>query len=124
MVAVFDVGIDFCIQQERLQRFGYTDVVDAPAFVGQANTGKALAPPAVAVWLWMKNTKAVDPAIAVKPVHPGTLFRQKSRSILIARRVVNVNLLVCDIIVSAKNDVWIFFSLFLYQCHTKYFQLR
>ena len=108
MVAVFDIRIDLRIPEVRPEWFGNGNIIDPPAFVLGAYRGKTLAPPAIAVWFFMKFAKSVDPSVGIKFIHPRSFFRQKARSFFIASGIVNVYLLVCNVIISTENDVWVF----------------
>jgi hypothetical protein len=79
------------------------DVIDSPAFVLQAHTGKALAPPTIASRFGMYLAKRIHPTVGEELVHPASLLGQESGRVLIAFGIVNVNFLVRYIVISAQD---------------------
>ena len=58
------------------------------------------------------KTKCIDPSIGEEFIHPGPFFRQEPRSFLIALWIMDIDLFMCNIVISAENNV----GLFLSQC--------
>src|ERR1700759_4709939 len=103
MVAVFDVVVNIGANEMFIKGIGYVDIVDSPALVLCAYAGETLAPPAITVGFGMKAAETVRPAGSKEFVHPGTFFGQETRRLFIAFGIMDIDFLVRDIIIAAKD---------------------
>ncbi len=109
MVTVFDIRENLGINNAGSEAFCDIDVINAPALVVEPYTGKSLAPPGISVGFRMNFPETVYPACCKKIVHPGPLFRKESCCVLVALGIMDIDRIVCNIVITTEDDTIKFF---------------
>ena len=106
------LGQDANIGDTVLKTVGHHVVVDAPTEV--LGTGTCTeAPPAVLIGLLHQMSETVDVTVTEEVGHPLPLLGQKPRRGVVFPRVVDVDVLVADVVVTRKHQLRAFFPQFV-----------
>ena len=108
MVRVHHLGQDANVGDTALKVVGHHVVVDASTEVLGTGTSTE-APPTVLVGFLHQMSETVDVTITEEVGHPLPLLGQKARRGVVFPRVVDVDVLVTDVVVTRKHKIGTFF---------------
>ena len=90
--------------QQRAYRLADHTIINSPAFILGTRI-KTIAPPGIFLFLRTKRTERVHISRRQETRHPFPFFRKETAVGRVPDRVMNINRLVTDIIIAAKNQV-------------------
>ena len=113
MIRAHDLIQNFRTQKSRLQIFTDANVINSPALVVGACIG-AKAPPGVVVRLFIEMPESINVIVTQKFRHPFTLFGQEAGTFCISYRIMNVNSLMRNIVITAQKQIGALLAQFLH----------